>query len=67
MTNYLPRRDPETGEFFVPVMRRGKSVLRDPLLNKGTSFTDHERDVLGLRGLLPARVTNMEEQLARAY
>ena len=67
MSNYLPRRDPETGELFVPVMRRGKSVLRDPLLNKGTAFTDHERDILGLRGLLPARVTTMEEQVERAY
>jgi len=67
MTSYLPRRDPETGEIYVPVMRRGKSVLSDPLLNKGTAFTDHERDILGLRGLLPARVTSLEEQAQRAY
>ncbi|MHC4576200.1 MAG: NAD-dependent malic enzyme [Planctomycetota bacterium] len=65
--DYLPRRDPESGEPYVPVKRRGWSVLRDPLLNKGTSFTEHERDVLGLRGLLPGRVTTMDEQLARAY
>jgi hypothetical protein len=28
---------------------RGMALLRDPLLNKGTAFTEHERDALGLR------------------
>jgi len=65
--DYLPRTDPDTGELYVPVMRRGSSVLRDPILNKGTAFTEYERDVLRLRGLLPARVTTLEEQLPRAY
>ena len=36
---------------------RGMAVLRDPLLNKGTAFTENERDALGLRGLLPAHVS----------
>ena len=67
MSSYLPRRDPETQEWYLPVMRRGSSVLRDPLLNKGTAFTEEERDSLGLRGLLPARITSLEEQLPRAY
>jgi malate dehydrogenase (oxaloacetate-decarboxylating)(NADP+) len=44
---------------------RGFALLRDPLLNKGTAFTDAERDALGLRGLLPPRVSTQEEQLAR--
>ena len=44
---------------------RGVALLRDPLLNKGTAFTDAERDALGLRGLLPPRVSTQEEQLAR--
>ncbi len=35
---------------------RGKALLCDPGLNKGTMFSDTERDVLGLRGLLPPRV-----------
>jgi malate dehydrogenase (oxaloacetate-decarboxylating)(NADP+) len=44
---------------------RGMALLRDPLLNKGTAFTEAERDALGLRGLLPAHVLSMEEQVER--
>ena len=44
---------------------RGMALLRDPLLNKGTAFTETERDTLGLRGLLPAHVLSMDEQIAR--
>src|SRR5579872_5928048 len=44
---------------------RGLALLRDPLLNKGTAFTDAERDELGLRGFLPAHILSMEEQVAR--
>src|ERR1700689_3605507 len=44
---------------------RGVTLLRDPLLNKGTAFTETERDELGLRGFLPAHVLSMEEQVAR--
>jgi malate dehydrogenase (oxaloacetate-decarboxylating)(NADP+) len=41
------------------------ALLRDPLLNKGTAFTDQERDALGLRGLLPAHVQTMKAQAER--
>jgi malate dehydrogenase (oxaloacetate-decarboxylating)(NADP+) len=44
---------------------RGMALLRDPLLNKGTAFTEQERDALGLRGLLPAHVLSMEAQAKR--
>src|ERR1700688_3250415 len=44
---------------------RGLALLRDPLLNRGTAFTEIERDELGLRGFLPAHVLSMEEQVAR--
>ena len=43
----------------------GMALLRDPLLNKGTAFTERERDALGLRGLLPAHVLSMEAQAKR--
>jgi malate dehydrogenase (oxaloacetate-decarboxylating)(NADP+) len=44
---------------------RGLALLRDPLLNKGTAFTDEERDALGLRGFLPATVLSMQAQVER--
>nr|AIT70123.1 malic enzyme [Desmarestia viridis] len=40
----------------------GKSVLADPLVNKGTAFLWSERERFHLRGLLPARMVTMEEQ-----
>ena len=44
---------------------RGMALLRDPLLNRGTGFTEKERDALGLRGLLPANVLSMDAQAER--
>jgi malate dehydrogenase (oxaloacetate-decarboxylating)(NADP+) len=44
---------------------RGVELLRDPLLNKGTAFTERERDALGLRGLLPPHVLTQDEQAER--
>lgn len=43
----------------------GVDMLRDPVLNKDAAFTEEEREILGLRGLLPARVQTMEEQVLR--
>ncbi len=45
--------------------KRGVEILHDPLLNKGTAFTEAERDALGLRGLLPPHVTTQELQVTR--
>lgn len=45
--------------------KRGVDILHDPVLNKGTAFTDAERDTLGLRGLLPPRVFTQEQQMGR--
>ena len=44
---------------------RGLALLRDPLLNRGTAFTEEERDRFGLRGLLPPHVLTMAEQATR--
>ncbi len=45
--------------------KRGADLLHDPLLNKGTAFTEAERDALGLRGLLPPHIASQDEQVAR--
>jgi malate dehydrogenase (oxaloacetate-decarboxylating)(NADP+) len=44
----------------------GTAWLHDPTRNKGTAFSEAERDALGLRGLLPPRVSTLERQAARA-
>ncbi len=46
-------------------VRSGLDILRDPLLNKGTAFTEQERDRWGLHGLLPPLIASLEEQVAR--
>ncbi len=46
---------------------RGLQLLETPLLNKGTAFTEAERRELGLEGLLPAHVDDLENQVSRAY
>lgn len=46
-------------------MLRGARLLRDPALNKGSAFTEAERDALGLRGLLPPHVQTQDEQIER--
>jgi malate dehydrogenase (oxaloacetate-decarboxylating)(NADP+) len=45
-----------------PPFPRGVELLHDPRLNKGTAFTEPEREALGLRGLLPPRIFTQEEQ-----
>ena len=45
----------------------GRALLHDSRFNRGTAFTDEERTVLGLDGLLPAAVLTLEEQAKRSY
>lgn len=44
------------------VRKKGHDVLADPLFNKGTAFSHTERERLGIRGLLPPKVSNLTEQ-----
>jgi malate dehydrogenase (oxaloacetate-decarboxylating)(NADP+) len=43
----------------------GMALLQNPLYNKGTGFSEMEREQLGLRGLLPPHVHSQDEQMAR--
>ncbi|HTX77446.1 MAG TPA: NAD-dependent malic enzyme [Terracidiphilus sp.] len=45
--------------------RTGYSLLLHPLLNKGTAFTEAERDEFGLHGLLPPHIGTLEDQRER--
>ena len=42
-----------------------RALLADPLTNKGTAFTETERDTLGLHGLLPPHVGTLDSQIER--
>lgn len=46
---------------------RGHALLRDPLLYKGSAFTEAERDLLGLHGLLPPTHNTQDQQAVRFY
>ncbi len=57
----------DTPVHTLPANLRGHELLDDPLYNKGTAFTEKERDKLGMRGLLPPHVDSIQEQLVRTY
>lgn len=46
---------------------RGRQVLADPRINKGTAFSDSERAALGLIGLIPAGHMTLDQQAGRVY
>ena len=48
-----------------PNPHAGVKILHDPVRNKGTAYTEAERDALKLRGLLPPRIHTMAEQELR--
>ena len=55
-------------DYFVGgITMRGHQILNDPFKNKGTAFTQEERQELGLVGLLPPYVQTLEEQAAQTY
>ena len=51
----------------LPDFPRGMDLLNRQGLNKGTAFTEEERNKLGLHGLLPPYIESLEQQVVRAY
>jgi malate dehydrogenase (oxaloacetate-decarboxylating) len=49
----------------IEVDLEGAALLTNPLLNKGTAFTEGERDAYALHGLLPPHVGSLDDQLTR--
>ncbi|KEP69549.1 hypothetical protein DL1_03845 [Thioclava dalianensis] len=41
------------------------TVLNDPILDKGTAYSEEEREALGITGLLPAHVDTLDTQISR--
>ena len=48
-------------------MKKGYTRINDPFLNKGTAFTEEERERFGLVGILPPGVQTLQEQVDQAY
>jgi malate dehydrogenase (oxaloacetate-decarboxylating) len=58
---------PAAEGYPIRIRARGRSVLTNPMLNRGTAFTLEQRRALGLQGLLPSGLSTMERQLRRVY
>jgi malate dehydrogenase (oxaloacetate-decarboxylating) len=56
----------DVGEVY-RVRARGTQLMRQPLLFRGTAFTEAQRRALGLTGLLPYGESTIEGQVRRTY
>ncbi len=65
MPGFRYQRDPVTKEEYLEVPIRGELLADFPMFNKGTAFTEQERNELGLHGILPPRIVSPEQQEAR--
>lgn len=65
MEKFDLRRTADGDRLTVPY--RGSALLRFPLYNKGTGFTEEERERFGLIGLLPSQHNDIETQARRVY
>src|ERR1700747_2831425 len=62
-SKHSPNRD-QNGD-VVETALSGYELLNDPLLNKGTAFTEAERDAFDLHGLFPPHVAELDYQVKR--
>ncbi len=67
MKTFSIKTDPLTSEEYLEVHLRGRQLLTDPFLNKGSAFSEDERLNLGLVGLLRSRISDIEVQRQRNY
>jgi malate dehydrogenase (oxaloacetate-decarboxylating) len=56
---------PSSDAPFVEIDLLDYNLLNNPLLNKGTAFTEQERDTFDLHGLLPPNIATLDEQVSR--
>lgn len=63
--NYIYKN--ENGKKYLEVQQTDYDLIRNPLLNKGSAFTDEERKAFRLHGLIPPAVSTLENQCQRSY
>jgi malate dehydrogenase (oxaloacetate-decarboxylating) len=59
------RIEPTANSQAVSISLEGYDLINSPRWNKGTAFSDHERDIFHLHGLLPPHVGSLDDQLER--
>ena len=64
-SNFLPVVDESGKTTLIRTPLHGVDLLFNSRLNKGTAFTEEERDVFGLHGLLPPHIGTLEDQRMR--
>jgi malate dehydrogenase (oxaloacetate-decarboxylating) len=64
--NYEEKTDKQ-GQKYLEVRQTGFNLMRNPLLNKGSAFSEDERKSLNLQGLLPPAMSNLATQRERSY
>lgn len=65
--NFCIKIDQATGQRYMAVSAKGRALLLNHVTNKGTAFSQREREELDIAGLLPPRVSSMKQQLDRTY
>ena len=60
-----PNPNPNPSEIPLTVALTSYDLINQPGLNKGTAFTEAERDAFKLHGLLPPHIGTLEDQAAR--
>lgn len=64
---YYQKKTDEKGQTYLEVAVSEFSLVGNPVLNKGMSFTEAERNEFDLYGLVPPRIATLEQQAERSY
>jgi malate dehydrogenase (oxaloacetate-decarboxylating) len=65
--NFCIKIDQTTGQRYMAASIKGRDLLFNYEINKGTAFSHRERNELDLAGLIPPQVSSLKQQLDRTY